>query len=62
MIRLLCVFLLSTVALSAEPAFHAWAAKPPMGWNSWDCFATTVTEEQAKAQTDFMAEKLARFG
>ena len=33
-----------------------------MGWNSWDCFATTVTEAQTKAQADFMAEKMARFG
>ena len=33
-----------------------------MGWNSWDCFATTVTEAQTKAQTDYMAEKLARYG
>ena len=46
----------------APPAFQAWAPKPPMGWNSWDCFATTVTEAQTKAQADFMAEKLARFG
>jgi len=42
--------------------FWAWAANPPMGWNSWDCFATTVTEEQAKAQADYMAEHLARYG
>ncbi len=33
-----------------------------MGWNSWDCFATTVTEAQTKAQADVMAEKLARHG
>lgn len=43
-------------------AFHAWAPKPPMGWNSWDCFATTVTEEQVKAQADYMATHLARLG
>jgi alpha-galactosidase len=42
--------------------FHAWAPKPPMGWNSWDCFATTVTEAQVKAQADYMATHLARFG
>ena len=48
---------------AAEPLpFHAWADRPPMGWNSWDCFATTVTEEQTKAHADIMAEKLARFG
>ncbi len=45
-----------------EPAFLQWALKPPMGWNSWDCFATTVTEAQTKAQADYMAEKLARCG
>lgn len=33
-----------------------------MGWNSWDCFGTAVTEEQVKANADYMADKLARFG
>jgi hypothetical protein len=40
------------------PSFRAWAPTPPMGWNSWDCFATTVTEDQVMAQASFMAEKL----
>ena len=52
----------SFLSAAPDPAFHTWAATPPMGWNSWDCFATTVTEAQTKAQADFMAEKLARFG
>lgn len=38
------------------------AQKPPMGWNSWDCFGVDVTEAQVKANTDFIAEKLAKFG
>ena len=42
--------------------FHAWAPTPPMGWNSWDCLATTVTEEQAKAQAAFMGDKLKAHG
>lgn len=42
--------------------YHKWAATPPMGWNSWDCFGTTVTEKQTKEQTDFMAEKLKSHG
>jgi alpha-galactosidase len=42
--------------------FHAWATRPPMGWNSWDSFATTVTEAQVKAQADYMAVHLARHG
>jgi len=43
-------------------AFLSWAPTPPMGWNSWDCFATTVTEAQTKAQADFMADKLKAHG
>lgn len=42
--------------------FHQWAPKPPMGWNSWDNFATTITEQQTKAQTDYMAAQLKSFG
>lgn len=33
-----------------------------MGWNSWDCFATTITEAQTKAQADAMAKELKPFG
>ena len=33
-----------------------------MGWNSWDCFATTVTEAQVRAEADYMAENLAAHG
>ena len=42
--------------------FLQWAQKPALGWNSWDAFATTVTEAQTKAQADYMADKLARYG
>lgn len=44
------------------PTFRTWAPTPPMGWNSWDNFATTVTEAQTKAQADFMAAKLKAHG
>lgn len=33
-----------------------------MGWNSWDCFATTVTESQTLAQAEVMARELKEFG
>ncbi|CAN5570500.1 hypothetical protein BH10PLA1_BH10PLA1_01070 [soil metagenome] len=42
--------------------FHSWAPTPPMGWNSWDCFGTAVTEAQTKENTDYMAEKLLKHG
>lgn len=38
------------------------APKPPMGWNSWNSFATTLTEAQALETAQIMAEKLLPFG
>ena len=42
----------------AETNFRDFALTPPMGWNSWDIFGTTVTEKQTKEQADAMAEHL----
>ena len=33
-----------------------------MGWNSWDSYGTTVREENVKANADWMAEHLAKYG
>ncbi len=38
------------------------ALKPPMGWNSWDCFGTNVTEQEVKDNADFMAKNLKKYG
>ncbi len=38
------------------------APQPPLGWNSWDCYGTTVREEEVKANADFMAAHLAPYG
>jgi alpha-galactosidase len=38
------------------------APAPPMGWNSWDSYGTTVTEAQVKANTDVMAATLKAHG
>jgi hypothetical protein len=46
----------------AAPAFLSWAPAPPMGWNSWDAFGTTVTEAQTKQQADYMAAHLKAHG
>lgn len=35
---------------------------PPMGWNSWDSYGTSVREEQVKANADVMARDLAKYG
>jgi len=47
---------------AGEADFRSWAPTPPMGWNSWDCFATTVTESQARAEADYMARHLLAHG
>jgi len=54
--------LLAALAMNLLPRFLSFASTPPMGWNSWDCFATTVTEEQTLAQADVMARVLKPFG
>src|SRR5579883_1085880 len=38
------------------------AARPPMGWNSWDAYGTTVTEAEVKANADSMAQHLKAHG
>src|ERR1700749_3581915 len=46
----------------AQKDFHDWAATPPMGWNSWDCYGPTVTESEVKANADYMAKYLKSAG
>jgi alpha-galactosidase len=45
-----------------ELLFHKWASTPPMGWNSWVCFGPTVTEDEVKANTDYMSAHLKKLG
>ncbi len=54
------VLLLAASAWAAGPA--TVAATPPMGWNSWDCYGTAVTEAQVKANADYMAKHLKQHG
>ncbi|TWU34339.1 glycoside hydrolase family 27 protein [Novipirellula artificiosorum] len=39
-----------------------FAATPPMGWNSWDCFGVSVTEEDVRQNAEFMAKHLKQLG
>jgi hypothetical protein len=49
-------------AASANSGTPLLAPTPPMGWNSWNSFATTITEEQAIANAEIMARELKPFG
>lgn len=47
----------------ASPASAAiLAPTPPMGWNSYDCYGGDVNEQEVKANADYMAQHLARYG
>jgi len=39
-----------------------FAETPPMGWNTWICYATTVTEEQVLENAEFMRKHLLPYG
>ena len=41
---------------------NKFAPAPPMGWNSYDYYDTTVNEEQVKANADFMKKHLKKHG
>ncbi len=49
---------ISIVHSQTTPKYWQFASKPVLGWNSWDCFGTTVTEQQVKEQADAMAKYL----
>jgi alpha-galactosidase len=38
------------------------AVTPPMGWNSWDSYGTTITEAEYKANAEWMAGHLKPYG
>lgn len=41
---------------------NIFAKHPPMGWNSYDYYDTTVNEEQVRQNAAFMAEHLKEYG
>jgi alpha-galactosidase len=55
-------FLLFSLSSAVSQNNPSPATAPPMGWNSWDSYGTTVTEAQVKANADAMAGDLASHG
>lgn len=41
---------------------NVFAKKPPMGWNSWDCYGAAVNEEQLLGNAEYMAKNLKQYG
>ena len=43
--------------------FRTWAATPPMGWNSWDCYYSSVTEKEVLQNAQYLVDNdLVRHG
>lgn len=36
--------------------------KPPMGWNSWDCYGAGVTEDELLGNAEFIRDRLKQYG
>lgn len=63
--KLLLAFVLISTMMTpalADGNFRAWAPTPPMGWNSWDCYASAVTEKQVVQNAEYMRDKLLSHG
>ena len=58
--------LLSAVSLSAQEdmaTFRTWAQTPPMGWNSWDCYYSSVTEKEVLQNAQYLVDHdLVKYG
>lgn len=55
---LVVAFISYTLGASAQEI----ASRPPMGWNSYNCFGSAVHEDEVKANADYIAKNLASYG
>ena len=62
LLKLLTLSVLLALPLAQASTQAELAPTPPMGWNSWDSFGTTVTEDEVKANADYMAKNLKAHG
>ena len=60
--KIILVVLISCVTTLFAQDFASYSLTPPMGWNSWDCYGPTVTEQEVKANTDYMSAHLKKYG
>ncbi|HKW17193.1 MAG TPA: glycoside hydrolase family 27 protein [Terriglobales bacterium] len=60
--RSLLFFAISVASVPSFAASGVLAQTPPMGWNSWDGYGTTINEEQFKANASWFAQHLKPYG
>jgi len=49
-------------SLSGTKVQEELVPRPPLGWNSYDCFGMLATESDIKANADYMAQHLKKYG
>ena len=52
----------NTQTAPVQTAFYAFAPTPPMGWNSYDAFGDTVTEDEVMTNANYVKENLLAHG
>jgi len=52
----------SPVNADPNPAYWQWAPTPPMGWNSYDAWGTSIDEDQTLANAQYMKDNLLSHG
>jgi hypothetical protein len=52
----------TSAAFAQTAPAAAVAATPPMGWNSWDAYGLTITEDQFRANVKVLATQLKPYG
>lgn len=45
-----------------EATFRQWAVTPPRGWNSWDCYFSSVNEKLVMQNANYMKKNLLEYG
>ena len=58
----ICLFGVLTPAIlsslcAQQVAAPALALKPPLGWNSWDGYGTTINEAQVKSNAEWFSSE-----
>jgi alpha-galactosidase len=53
---------ISSVGFSQKYTSVQLAPTPPMGWNSYNCYGAAVLESEVRANAEFMAKNLKKYG
>jgi alpha-galactosidase len=61
-VALLAALTCATASAHSPSSAAQAAARPPMGWNSYDAYGTNITEAQFRANVRWMSRHLARYG